>query len=677
MLCWFFTTSNRFLRDRATKALVSLLKDDVDLLIPLIKKFSGVVDPYVHERIYAVAYGCTLRTQNKEEIKKIAIFIYDSIFKDGYPPPDISLREYARGVIERARYYFPEMDIADKQIMPPFRNKWPEHIPSLEEAENNLLATCKDEAYKQPTNSIVISVRSLDFAIYVIQSAISHHWSSRRFGIKLPKTNIEIYDEFVQDLNPLQKKQFEDYEEAVEQSRRLKFTQNSIQDGKISFALQSETNDFLINTEAKTSLVDILDERQNRIFEEHIESFVKDHRLLHETDYFDLSIAKAFILNRIKQYGWDGDYLGEFDRSYYRERLGRTPYKNERLGKKYQWMAFKELLALISDNFEYSGDFGRKRNYPGGWEVPKVRDIDPSFLLRSSPQQRWESAKETWWMPYKITNFRQVENDQKWLQTTSDLPDFKNLILQDGNLNLECFIPIDEEIPYLEDREKFPRRKIWFMLKSYIIKRERADEIYRWAQKQNFWGKWMPESHDWYGAFYGEYYWGKAYESLKVDCGTWHKIEKDDFCFQVAVSTEEYFCETGTFDCSLDESMTNLLPCELLIKGRGLNHRIIEGKCFNKSGKLVAFDPSVEENGMSCLLFDIKELNQYLKENNYCMLWTLLGQKEIVVSAMRGGLVGSSIINAAALLKDGNIVCSEPSVFVEELANPYKMKKNQ
>lgn len=56
-LIWFCTTPNRFVRDRATKALVSLLEERLGTLRKLIPTFWKVDDPYVTERLMAVAYG--------------------------------------------------------------------------------------------------------------------------------------------------------------------------------------------------------------------------------------------------------------------------------------------------------------------------------------------------------------------------------------------------------------------------------------------------------------------------------------------------------------------------------------------------------------------------------------------------------------------------------------------
>jgi hypothetical protein len=72
ILAWMFTTSNRFLRDHATKALVNLLSGRIDAVISLINRFSNANDPYVVERVYAVAYGIAMRSHDAIEVGKLA-----------------------------------------------------------------------------------------------------------------------------------------------------------------------------------------------------------------------------------------------------------------------------------------------------------------------------------------------------------------------------------------------------------------------------------------------------------------------------------------------------------------------------------------------------------------------------------------------------------------------------
>ena len=72
LLAWFFTTSNRFLRDKATKAMVRIFESRLQVLRGVIELFVKVDDPYVTERLYAVAYGCAMRTTNYDALRALA-----------------------------------------------------------------------------------------------------------------------------------------------------------------------------------------------------------------------------------------------------------------------------------------------------------------------------------------------------------------------------------------------------------------------------------------------------------------------------------------------------------------------------------------------------------------------------------------------------------------------------
>ncbi len=71
MLIWFLTSMNREVRDKASTALVNLLKNKIDVLICLLDKFKDVNDPYVLQRMYAVAFGCVTNSFNRESIKNL------------------------------------------------------------------------------------------------------------------------------------------------------------------------------------------------------------------------------------------------------------------------------------------------------------------------------------------------------------------------------------------------------------------------------------------------------------------------------------------------------------------------------------------------------------------------------------------------------------------------------
>jgi len=204
-LAWFLTTSNRFLRDRSTKALVSLLAPRIHLIGKILQDFLKVNDPYILERLFAVAYGCVLRSNNDTAIGDLAKSIYEWIFKDNAPPPHILLRDYARGVIEVALHRGLDLGIDVDKIKPPYKSEWPSNIPTLEELNSKYYPENiqKDRGFI----SIWVSVISSgDFARYIIGTNSGFfNWSSRRLGEPRVPSKKEIYEDFIKNLNKNQK----------------------------------------------------------------------------------------------------------------------------------------------------------------------------------------------------------------------------------------------------------------------------------------------------------------------------------------------------------------------------------------------------------------------------------------------------------------------------------------
>ena len=170
-LAWALTSSNRFVRDRATKGLVTLFTGRLDGLRQLAERFHRVDDPYVVERIYAVAYGVATRCHAPEEITSLANSVYRFVFADAKPPPHILLRDYARGVVERALHLGADVDIDESLIRPPYCSDWPD-VPSSAEFTRLVprpdLSAADRFDPRRAENAIHFSVMDGDFAKYII-----------------------------------------------------------------------------------------------------------------------------------------------------------------------------------------------------------------------------------------------------------------------------------------------------------------------------------------------------------------------------------------------------------------------------------------------------------------------------------------------------------------------------
>ena len=82
-------------------------------------------------------------------------------------------------------------------------------------------------------------------------------------------------------------------------------------------------------------------------------------------------------------FGWTVEKFGRFDRSISETYSGRNTDKAERIGKKYQWIAYHEILARVADNFEMRNDQHTNNVgiYDGPWQFSHGRDIDPSVIV--------------------------------------------------------------------------------------------------------------------------------------------------------------------------------------------------------------------------------------------------------------------------------------------------------
>jgi hypothetical protein len=425
-LSWMLSTSHRFARDRATKALVALLTPYPKTLIKILTAFENVDDPYIQERLYCVAYGCAMRIKEPDALRTLAEKVYAAVFDKREVPAHLLLRDYARGVIEVANTQGAKLTFALSKARPPYGSSF--NVPVFSPGELEGWAGYREKmgssdwAKRHIYNSVM---GSEDFARYVIgTNSGSFEWSKR----------------------PLSKKR-----------RR---------------------------------------------------STMKRDRW---EDAFDLKLAQQWIMRRVIDLGWKTDLHGEFDNRV--SSAGRSEHKPERVGKKYQWIAYHEFLARVADNFEFVGDAwaNRTEQYDGPWQAGYVRDIDPSCLLRTTKR---EAAIRCWWQPLAYAWSEDLTHEE-WLRQVNDLPKFDaGLLVVDSSSQewyvLESYYHFDQPriLALDEDRESsLPERQIWSQVRSYLVREGDFNRLTRWADKQDFMGRWMPESHDAGRLFLGEYYW--------------------------------------------------------------------------------------------------------------------------------------------------------------------------
>ncbi|HEM8088632.1 TPA: ATP-binding protein [Klebsiella aerogenes] len=629
-LCWFLTSSNRELRDCSTKALVSLLEPRIPVLRKIIDKFYGVNDPYVWERIFAVALGCTLRTDNVKEIKFLAETVYQKVFCSEYVYPNILLRDYAREIIEFANHLGLELESIElSKTRPPYNSIWPDVIPSKKELES----LYDKDPYRTLWSSIM---GGGDFSRYIIGTNYNHSdWSGCKFN-ETPIDRKQVYRIFKGKLTNQQKELYDATNPVIydDKCEEIKFG-----DIKIKFGVaigRKKPEEIKASKELfKNSLsYELLSE-----FENDIEPYLDHNNKLLETDkHFDLRLAEQFIFNRVVELGWDPEKHGYFDRQIGTGR-GRRGSLQERIGKKYQWIAYYEYMARLADNFirfEGYGDERKENLYQGPWE-PYVRDIDPTILLKETGTKKI-SNQETWWLNDQV--FDWTCSNENWVKSPTTITNPYALIeVKDNNgdewIVLESHPSWEEPKIIGNDDWGHPRKEVWCQIRSYIVKSEEFENFRCWAISQNFMGRWMPEATNRYELFNREFYWSEAFKFFRSDYyggSDWILVtdrESGSNIADVSVTSINYLWEEE-FDQSKIESLAFLKPSNLIFEKMGLKSGEVEGSFNDKNGIMVCFAAEAVHASKPCLLVKKEPFLTMLSDNGFEIVWTLLGEKGVI-----------------------------------------------
>ena len=638
-LTWFFTTANRFLRDRATKAMVRLCENRIDVLRKILEMFDTVNDPYVAERLYAVACGCAMRTDDLEALGRLATDVNRLIFESGEPPAHILVRDFARGVIEVAihRGVVEESDF--ESFRPPYRSDW----PALNVPESEFLASWgewsdrRDVAKAHLYRSVM---KDEDFSRYVIGDL--REWSCNRLNTPRVTTRKEMHKQFVESLTERQREKWSDF---CTVRRNVEFYRR----------IEPERQRADLGREVTDKELDEVLAASEREFARTLRKHSKKHKMYpdaiaYETapfefdcqDRFDPELARRWMMQAVIDMGWTVERFGEFDRNI--GSGGREANKPERIGKKYQWIAYHELLARLSDNFRMYEDKWsiETRAGDGLWNLPIRRDIDPSNLLRKTKSDDWGPHTRTWWFPTVFSDWTDAATEVAWLKKKGNLPSIQQqieVVNPDDDsewLTLHGYYNWQQPVPPGEEKYELKRRNIWYMLKSYLTPIEGSEQLLTWGKNQNWMGRWMPESHETYSLQLGEFFWSPAFKA--EDCeyhGRHGWVGKSDDTLRgiptdILVANDEYGRESVTFDCSVDETIHIDLPCRFLVESLGLRSGGVEGHWFNDQGTLIAFDPSVRSKGPRALLVRRVTILEFLKSKQLTLFWTLLGEKQFI-----------------------------------------------
>ena len=556
VLFWGFSSPYRILRDVATKAAINILQDKPEVLTILIDQYDDVNDPYIQERLYAVAHGCAMRGDSGMS-GELALKIYEKVFDVDHVRPDILLRDYARCAVDYITQNVTLPEINLDKIQPPYGVTFS-------------FASCPDRNTVEGKYRLAV-------------------------GPGLSKEQV--------------------------------FTQNKI--------LSSMETEYSNGTGGYGDF-------GRYTFESVMRSW-------DDCEGYSASLLRNYALEIIfGKYKFDATAYWQHDYGMVHGRGSRPAM--ERFGKKYQWIAMHEMLGLMQDNYRMESGVSNDRavQCDGTWD-PHVRDIDTTtpFIKYAEDNQLTVRDEEKEWL-HKDTLPFTVKHENKWLTSKEGMSKEivkKTIEVTDDEgekwIVLYGYNTLTPKDTTLVINETQPG--LWEFIQAYIVPRKQRKSMVDYISKNGTQGRSMPEyRNSIYELFYKDYYRTASYREFAERSGIDEESEFEETRASYQISYRPYTCEGEMTANRLSKQLFDLLE---LKDGERI------GEYVDGSGRIIAFDPSVNYQNEGQLVVRKRELQQALKSNGLSVVWPVLFEKQRGTTAVGDQLGGVAYLTDTGKIK--------------------------
>lgn len=369
-LTWFLSTSNRAVRDRATKALVNLLSCKLGHAAALVDQFADVNDPYITERLLAACYGAAMQGRDRARCRVLAVSVWKNYFSEGRDPPlNLMARDYAFGILlyaQAAGELPPQVDLGACKAK--FKSAWP-----LEDVTAEDLEKYRGKGYGDAICSS--TDQHGDFGNYTLRA-----WLHDVMAVPRALAGSSTKGLFGRWESTFLERSTIEQQEAYLALRRLTidyrlrprgdwFSDEGRDESKRLWEKVVQANkDF------RDLLTPVLISDYTEFAEHHLLESTRmddDNRRPTEVDH---GPVRRWICKRAHDLGWTEELFENFERSAHisHDRMGN--HRVERVGKKYQYIALAEVTARMTDNLAMCSyeDEGKLRVFELG---PHGRDM--------------------------------------------------------------------------------------------------------------------------------------------------------------------------------------------------------------------------------------------------------------------------------------------------------------
>lgn len=660
-LGWLLTSSNRPVRDLSTKALVAMFSGREGTLVDVMSEFRGCDDPYVAERLFCAAYGLAMRSRSNEGLKRLAAYAYETVFESRSPPPDIMLRDYARGIIILAEHRGVDLGVDLGSCSPPHNSDWIAEFPSETDIKN-LEQLHGASRGGRGASSIFHSLGPMgDFHRYVVGGdEDGGQWINAR----LPEDKTtwpEALAAFDRSVTPAQEQLWKQLASMLSDRMRAG---TLVIDPKTDRLTSSDPHYDAMLEDLVRRFEPLLSPVQAARFNDRILRHLKYSLRPFSEEYgFDTAQFARWIAKRVFDLGWTADRFERHDGA-----LGSRPAPPggaERVGKKYQWIAYHELLARLSDNFDFADPdgTGQASVYESTGQLLSKRDIDPSlpYSLAAAEAARPGPCDGSWAAVVR-GGLDVIQDDAEWLKDASDLPHFgKMLTVTDGGgagwLALDMFYAADSRPVRGQAERPRPHRRVALWARSAVVPKKGGSALAGLARRRRLGLLKFPGSMGLHGAFLGELYWAGRFQK---DHGGG---ARPDDGIEIVVpgggrigayrTTYKYHAE-GDHDFSLEKNTTILVPSAFLARGMNLAS-MCDGTFSDAGGACIACDVAASKTNPHTLLFRQGPLSEFLASSGCELVWNVVAHKYVIDDSgtAGGGKPSQLAVNSVCRMRGG------------------------
>lgn len=281
---------------------------------------------------------------------------------------------------------------------------------------------------------------------------------------------------------------------------------------------------------------------------------------------------------------------------------------------------------------EYGEETATK--FLGGADGLRVRNFDPTLLLRNTYIESYQQPQKSWYCDYDLLDADY--DNQKWL---TDEVNFEKTLIEFSDKNNRRWLALCND-PYWNeyrdsDKEEYSSKQRKVMnahIQSILMKKTDIEKWKKWNQNYPQESIYAIKSFNCSSMFYKENYWSTEYEEIASNTDTegWTElfINRKSTGILYANTSQRYIWEEE-YDFSKEDAIAFDIPTKIIAEGMKIYDKGNIG-AYYRDDMLVCYNPGIKEQSNHLLLIDRELLISWLEENDLCILWIVTIEKQIL-----------------------------------------------